>query len=77
MKNACTCCKTGIPSSSTINVDLHPIDMREFPNNLNRRGLFSTTRDGIKNFKQEKSTMSLLMCLLEELPVIVMKPLTV
>jgi len=51
--------------------------MREFPNNLNRRGLFSTTRDGIKNFKQEKSTMSLLMCLLEELPVIVMKPLTV
>ena len=30
-----------------------------------------------KNFKQEKSTMSLRMFFLEELPVILMKPLTI
>jgi len=66
------------PSSSIISVDLYPIDMREFPNNLNRRGLFPTMRGDIKkNFKQEKSTMSLRMFFLEELPVILMKPLTI
>jgi len=43
--------KTQTPSSSTINVDLHLIDMREFPNNQNRRDLFPTTHGDIKNFK--------------------------
>jgi len=51
-KNVCTCRKTWTPSSSTIGLDLHPIDMRKFPNNLNRRDLFPTKCGDIKtNFK--------------------------
>jgi len=53
-KNACKCCKTRTPSSITISVDLHPIDMREFPNNLNRRGLFPTTCD-IKKLSNKRN----------------------
>jgi len=53
-KNTYTCWKTRTPSSSTIGVDLHPIDMKEFPNNLNRRDLFLTTCGDIKKLQIRK-----------------------
>jgi len=37
--------------SNTIGVDLHPIDMREFPNNLNRRDFFLTMCGDIKKLQ--------------------------
>ena len=55
MKNTCIYRKTQAPSSSTIGVDLHSIDMKKFPNNLNRRDLFLTTSGDIKKTSNKKS----------------------
>jgi len=50
-KKTYTCRKTWTPSNSIIGVDLPPIDMREFPNNLNKRDLFLTMHGDIKKLQ--------------------------
>jgi len=51
--------------------------MREFPNNLNWRDFFPMTRGDIKKLQIKKVNNVIVHVFLEELHVILMKPLTI